>query len=211
MGKTYVYYHDIIIRAIVGGHCRIYLRSVNQKRLFAMTRARYVRNALKKYSETVTDKYGTTMRGTTSFPVEIQLDHFIVSSRSCIEHLLQLINCYAKLGLAPTSHIRSDKVDIDNVISRLLSSNDVILNKLGEYINKEKKEGWYRTLHELRIEMFHNKFERFNNFGEQIKIRLPNGQEVDIPIYCNVVVGNLHRVLAYSMRSLVKFKKLAFK
>ena len=63
-------------------------------------------------------------------------------------------------------------------------------------------------LHKLRIEMYHNKFERFIDHGEQIKIELPDGQEVNLMTYCSTAISNLERILSHSMRSLTKFLAL---
>ena len=172
----------------------------------------YIKRAIAKYNKkekvSVKGGYTLTVRKATSFDVEIEFDHFIVSSRSCIEHLMQLINCVAGLNLAPTSYNRIDKVDIDNVIHGLKNRNNAVLDRLGNYLCKEKQRDWYKTLHKLRIEMYHNKFERFISHGQQVKINFPNGHVEDLITYSNTVVNNLERILAYSMQSLVTFLNL---
>jgi hypothetical protein len=212
LGKTYTYFHDELLPVILGQPSEIYLRSVNQKRLFAKKRRVDLKKAIAKYSQkeevSIEGDYTLRVRRATSFAIEIEFDHCIVSLRSCIEHLLQLINHVASLGLVPTSYNRSDRVDIDNVIHCLKSRNDAVLNRLGDYLDKEKQEDWYKTLHRLRIEMYHNKFERFIAHGEEIKIELPNGQKVNLVTYCNTVINNLERILTYSMRSLTAFLNL---
>ena len=212
MDKTYTYFHDILLPVILHHPSEIYLRSINQKRLFARKRTAYVKRVIVKYNQKekvpVKGDYTLTVRKATSFDIEIEFDHSIVSSQSCIEHLMQLINYVAGLGLAPTSYNRADRVDIDNVIRGLKSSNNTVLKRLGDYLHKEKQKDWYKTLHQLRIEMYHNKFERFINEGEQIKIGFPNGQEVNLITYCNTVINNLERILAYSMQSLITFLNL---
>lgn len=212
MGKTYTYFHDELLQVLLGQPGEIYLRSVNQKRLFAKKRRAYLKRAIAKYSQkeevSVEGDYTVTVRRATSFAMEIEFDHCIVSLRSCIEHLLQLINHVASLGLVPTSYNRSDRVDIDNVIHRSKSCNSAVLNRLGNYLDKEKQEAWYKMLHRLRIEMYHKKFERFSTHGEQITLKLPNGQEVNLITYCNTAINNLERILTYSMQSLVTFLNL---
>ena len=145
------------------------------------------------------------MRKTTSFSMEIEFDHFVVSLRSCIEHLMQLINSIADLGLNPISYKRDDRVDIDNVITLSKKSNNTIINRLGNYLVKEKKKDWYKTLHKLRIEIYHNKFEKFLTLGEQVSLELPDNTEVDLIIYCNSAMNNVERILSYSAKSLVEF------
>lgn len=212
MGKTYTYFHDILLPLVLHQPSVIYLRSINQKRLFARKRMRHVKRAIAKYNQkekvSVKGSYTLTIRKATSFDIEIEFDHFIVCSRSCIEHLMQLINHLAGLNLAPTSYNRIDRVDIDNIVRSLKSRNDAVLRKLGNYLDEEKQRDWYKTLHKLRIEMYHNKFERFINQGEQIKIEFPDGQEVNLITYCSTVSNNLERILAYSMRSLITFRNL---
>jgi hypothetical protein len=112
------------------------------------------------------------------------------------------------LNLVPTSYNLTDRVDIDNIIRGLKSYDNAVLNKLGNYLNKEKQKDWYRTLHKLRIEMYHNKFERFINQGEQIEIEFPNGQKANLMRYCSTVINDLERILAYSMQSLITFLNL---
>ena len=212
MGKAYTYFHDILLPVILQQPSVIYLRSVNQKRLFARKRMAYIKRAITKYNQEVEISgkgYTWLIRKATSFDIEIEFDHFIVSSRSCIEHLMQLINHVAALNLAPTSNNRADRVDIDNVVRSLRSSNNVVLKRLGNYLDKEKQKDWYKTLHKLRIEMYHNKFERFITHGGQVKIEFPHRQEVNLIQYCSTVSTNLERILAYSMKSLITFRNLA--
>jgi len=171
----------------------------------------YIKRAIAKYNQkekvSVKGEYILTVRKATSFDIEIEFDHCIVSLRSCIEHLMQLINHVAGLNLAPASY-KADRVDIDNVIRGLKNHSNAVLRRLGDYLDKEKQKDWYKTLHKLRIEMYHNKFERFINHGEQVKIDFPNGHEVDLITYCSTVINNLERILAYSMQSLTTFLNL---
>lgn len=212
MSKRYTYFHDILLPVILHQPSVIYLRSINQKRLFARKRMAHAKRAIAKYNQkehvTVEGDYTLTVRQAASFDIEIEFDHFVVSSRSCIEHLMQLINCVAALNLIPTSHNRTDRVDIDNIIHGLKNHNSAIFIRLGYYLDREKQKDWYKKLHKLRIEMYHNKFERFINHGEQVKIDFPNGNEVDLITYCNTVINNLERILAYSMQSLTTFLNL---
>ena len=209
MGKTYTYFHDELLQVILGQPGEIYLRSVNQKRLFAKKRRAYLKRAIAKYSQkekiSVQGDYTLTVRRAMSFAMEIEFDHCVVSLRSCIEHLLQLINDVASLGLVPTSYNRSNKVDIDNVIQALKGPNNAVLNRLGSYLNKEKQKDWYKVLHRLRIEMYHEKFERFIVEDEQVKIELANGQKVNLITYCDAAITNLERILTYSAQSLARF------
>ena len=208
MTKSYTHYHDIILPVILNNPNSIYLRSINQKRLFSRKRLMLLKKAIAKYNQkqTISTKKGSfQMRKTTSFSMEIEFDHFVVSLRSYIEHLMQLINSIADLGLNPISYKRDDRVDIDNVITLSKKSNNTIINRLGNYLVKEKKKDWYKTLHKLRIEIYHNKFEKFLTLGEQVSLELPDNTEVDLITYCNSAMYNVERILSYSAKSLVEF------
>ncbi len=206
MGRIYTYYHDILLPVIWNRPSFIYLRSINQKRLFARKRTTYLKRAVGKY---VQDDDTSRTRRIASFNTEIEFDHCIISLRSCLEHLMQLINSVAGLQLVANSNNRTDRVDIDNIIHGLKNNNDAILNRLGNYLDKEKQKDWYKTLHKLRIEIYHNKFERFIKDGKQIKIELPNGQKIELITYCNIAINDLERILTYSMKSLITFLNLA--
>ncbi len=208
MTKSYTHYPDKILPVILGQPETIYLRSLNQKRLFAKKRAMYLKRAIVKYNQKQTVwvvNLPLTTRKATSFSMEIEFDHFVVSLRSCIEHLMQLINFIANLGLCPTSYDRHYTVNTDNVISHLKSTQNVILNRLARYFEKEKGKDWYKMLHRLRIEIYHNKFDYFITTGQQIKLELPNHTEVDLMAYCNEAIANVERVLTFSSKSLAEY------
>lgn len=142
--------------------------------------------------------------------MEIEFDHFVASLRSSIEHLLQLINFVADFGLCPTTHNRAIAVDADNIIRCLQNKNSSsVLTKLGNYLQKEKNQDWYKMLHKLRIEMYHNKFDKFATAGKEIRLRLPNNTVVDLVTYCYTATRNVERVLSYSVKSLTEFKGLS--
>ena len=208
MSQSYTHYHDIMLPVILGESGVIYLRSTNQKRLFAKKRAMYLKRAISKYNQIQTILVGNTLietRKTTSFSMEIEFDHFVLSLRSCVEHLMQLINFVANLHLSPTSYDRVSRVDADNVISRLKNTHNTVLCRLAAYLDKEKGKDWYKTLHKLRIEIYHNKFDKFSAQGQQIKLELPNHIKMDLTTYCNLVSVNVERILTFSSKSLVEF------
>jgi hypothetical protein len=202
---TYTQFHDMLLPKVMGTLNEIYLRSINQKRLFAKKRLIFIKRAAKKYNTKEKIRINNTrftlvIRKAKSFDIEIEFDHFIVSSRSCMEHLIQLVNQLYELNLEPSSNNRNDKVDIDNTIRCLQDKNSIISKKLGSYLKNEKQKDWYKTLHKLRIEMFHNKFERFITKGEKIEFEFPNGKTVGIIDYCESTISNLERVLSRSMK-----------
>ena len=51
MGKTYTYFHDILLPVILHQPSVIYLKSINQKRLFARKRTTYFKRAVAKYNQ----------------------------------------------------------------------------------------------------------------------------------------------------------------
>lgn len=211
MSKNYTYYHDILLPVILGKPENIYLRSTNQKRLFARKRALYLNRAISKYSKIHVMYYGNTQvntRKTTLFSLEIEFDHLVLSLRSSIEHLMQLINFVADLGLYPTSNDRKIAVNVNNVIEKLNTKTNKVLKKLGRYIKKEKSKNWYKTLHKLRIENYHNKFEKFINVDENIRLVLPDTKEIDLLIYCSTTIANVERLLSYGLKSLTEFLDL---
>lgn len=215
MSKSYTYYHDLILPSILGKHGDIYLRGINQKRLFARKRRAYLRRAIVIYIQRRMVTTGVPVihpREISSLPIEIEFDHFIVSLRSSIEHSMQLINSIAHLGLLPTNRHRNNTADrvvsIDEVINALRSSNDKILIRLGNYLLKEKQADWYKTLHTLRIEMFHNKYDKFIIRDNRLFFGLPDNQQVDLLNYCSEEIDNVERILSYSLRSLCRFKHI---
>lgn len=212
MSQPYTHYHDILLPSILGRHGEIYLRSTNQKRLFAKKRSANLKKAVHRYNQIQTTRIGGILvrqRKTTSFSMEIEFDHFVMSLRSSIEHLMQLINFIVGLGLSPTSNNRASRVDAENVITSLKSNGNPLLKRLGNYLQKEKRKDWYKMLHKLRIEMYHNKFDKFATEGREIKFKLPNNTVVDLLTYCSTATRNVERVISYSLKSLTEFKNLS--
>lgn len=205
MSKSYVYYHDLIYHSL--GNPGNYLRGINQKRLFARKRKRLLKRAIARLSP-----YSKIERPTAAFTIEIEFDHFIDSLRSSIEKLMQLINLIADLKLSPTNRHRKNKFDklvtLDEVIKSLQSSSDTILNRLGAYLLKEKQRNWYTTLHQLRIEIYHNSFEKFIIRDDRLFVSLLNRKKTDLLNYCDDEVANVERFLSHSLSSLYRFKHI---
>ena len=209
MSNNYTHYHDILLPKILQEPEVIYLRSINQKRLFARQRMRLIRKAVSKYCEKQIVPVGNLQvksRKTTSFSIEIEFDHFIVSLRSSIEHLMQLINFISDLDLSPSSYNHNHRVDLDNVINHLKNADNTILCKLATYLEREKSEDWYKMLHKLRIELYHDKFEKFMVNGDSISLKLPGETETDLLTYSITTTANVERVLSYGLNSLIKFQ-----
>ncbi len=136
-----------------------YLDSTCQKHLFAERRLITLRRKVANYQRRI--EYGT---GTTSFPsplsVEMDLDHCILSLRSSLEHLAQLINSVVPLKLQPTV-LGKDTVSLQNIVNAIHNTpkfnNNQYLSKLSDFLRNEMNKDWYKELHKFRIEMYHHK------------------------------------------------------
>ena len=198
--------------------CEIYLRSAAQKHDFAEIRAEALHNDITEF------KTNTSIRETIgTLHIEMNFEHGVSSLRSSIEHLAQLINEVAKLGLAQTKKQGSNVVDIYKVRDILLKSPDGNLRKLGELLTSMTGSGWYTDLSDLRIELFHHQFKRLprayaldmSRGSSNVEFLLPSdtapsisdSKERPIDVYLNRQVENVRAVLEQSFKLLIEYLK----
>lgn len=200
--------------------CGIYLRSTCQKHLFAESRL----ESLAKYIEEYTQKWKSN-EVLDRLYIEMDFDHCILSLRSSLGHLAQLINAIIPLNLSPKVIKGETHVTLKNVIEKIeqndLLKNNKCLTNLSSYLNSEMEKNWYRDLHNLRITMFHDKFDHLTRATSQtldrqllnLKFRLPSGtakslvteEERDIISYCKDVIKKVESVLKESFDLLSKY------
>jgi len=144
--------------------CELYLRSACQKLLFAETRLRSLRGkiAYHKRRRTIVQREGyyEVNYPENKLSIEMDFDHCILSLRSSLEHLAQLVNAVIPLNLSPKGKA-SESVSLKKVIEAIVENESLksipYLSKLSSYLQEEMESDWYRELHDLRIESFHVK------------------------------------------------------
>jgi hypothetical protein len=198
--------------------CEIYLRSAAQKHLFAEKRAEQLHSDITEF------KASTSIRETIgTLHIEMNFEHGVSSLRSSIEHLAQLINGVANLGLAQTRRQGSNIIDIYKVRDILLKSPDGNLRKLGGLLMSMTGSSWYTDLHDLRIELYHHQFQRFprahavdmSRSSQNVEFLLPSGtapsisdsKERQIDVYLDRQVENVRAVLEESFKLLIEYLK----
>lgn len=147
-----------------------YLDSASQKQLFAERRLMALKRQITQYKKRIEYKGGIT-----SFPdtlsIEMNLDHCILSLRSSLEHLAQLINSAVQLGLQPTGY-GTNVVSLQNVVDAIDSSsehrNNQYISQLSSFLGAEMDKDWYKELHRLRIEIYHHKTQDILNHASPI-------------------------------------------
>ena len=208
--------------------CVIYLRSACQKHLFAEKRLTSLRKRITEYKKKITvkqyDGFTATTRPVTLY-VEMDFDHCISSLRSSLEHLAQLINAIIPLNLSPKVTKGETHVTLRNVIEEIkkrnLLKNNECLCDLSSYLDDEMGKDWYKDLHDLRITMFHDKFDRLNKISTRtlerqpldFKFLLPSGiakslvtkEERNIISYCKSVISKVESVLKESFDALSSY------
>lgn len=198
--------------------CEIYLRSTAQKHTFAEKRAEELHNDIIEFrtNRSTRETIGTLQ-------IEMDFEHGVSSLRSSIEHLAQLINEVAKLGLAQTRKQGINVVDIYKVKDILLKSLDSNLHRLGELLMNMTGSDWYTDLNDLRIELFHHEFPRFPSAHEvdmshgssNVEFLLPSNtapsitdsKERRIEVYLTKQVENVRAVLEESFKLLIEYLK----
>ena len=203
-------------KGIISGECEIYLRSACQKHLFAEKRAEAIKKDISDYKsdQKVRDSIGTLQ-------IEMDFDHCIISLRSSVEHLAQLINAIVGIGLSPTRQHGSNTVNLYKVKDALLKKDDANLRALGDLLKNLSDQDWHKDLNDLRITLFHDKFERLprsyavnmTRSSSDIDFRLPKDtcpsisepQERLIDSYCDKQVNNVQSVLCESYRRLIEY------
>ena len=152
---------DLLSQLTPGSDDYDYLNSANVKYIYAEKRLISLRRKITNYKKRMEFKYGgSVIMFPDTSPIEMDLDHCIVSLRSSIEHLAQLINSVLKLGLKPVGYgkgIVSPQNVVDAINSSLKLKKDQYLSKLSSFLGNEIHKDWYKELHRFRIEMYHHK------------------------------------------------------
>jgi hypothetical protein len=157
--------------------------------------------------------------------IEIDFDHCISSLRSSLEHLAQLINAIIPLNLSPKVTRGETHVTLRNIVKEIkkndLLKNNECLYSLLSYLEGEMGKDWYKDLHDLRITMFHDKFDPLPKTSIQtlehqlldFKFLLPphtaktlvTEEERNIVSYCERRIGEVEGVLKESFQILSKY------
>ena len=208
--------------------CGIYLRSACQKLLFAETRLRNLRGKVSYYKRgrTVVQREGyyEVNYPQNRLSIEMDFDHCILSLRSSLEHLAQLVNAIIPLDLPPKGKA-SESVSLKRVI-HAIANNEALkstpyLPELASNLQEEMESDWYKELHDLRIESFHvksgylPKTELMTRKRElkDLSFLLPQGtvsslkteNDRDIRNYCKNRVKDVKRTLHTSFRLLSNY------
>jgi hypothetical protein len=201
--------------------CELYLRSACQKLLFAEKRLRNLRRkiAYHKRGRKVVhreDYYEVTYPQNT-LSIEMDFDHCVLSLRSSLEHLAQLVNAIIPLNLPPKGKT-SESVNLKKVIETLANNQHLnsipSLKELSLNLKLLTESDWYKELHDLRIESFHVKSGRLpktelktlNHELLDLNFLLPDGaatslkteKDRDILNYCKSTVKYVEKTLKQS-------------
>jgi hypothetical protein len=195
-----------------------YLRSASGKLLFAQARLESMRKHIEDFKahQEIRDTVGT-------LNVEMDFDHCISSLRSSIEHLLQLINSVANLGLSPLREKGENIVSIKNVAEKLSESDSSELKEVALVLDGTINESWYKDLHGLRIIMFHDSVQRFSRSVmidmahglAHIDFRLPPGTAPNtrdnnarlLDVYCEARIIDVEKLLFTCFNQLIGYVK----
>ena len=199
----------IVLDSDDGESCAYYLRSTCKKLLFAEERLK----CLVKHIEEYRQKFERREILDRLF-IEMDFDHLIQSLRSSLEHLAQSINAVIPLTLANAVTPIRAIINLKSVVVELKRYNQLQENthlaELCSYLDKRVVEDWYRELHELRVEIFHDKFKRFprvstRGFGRQLldfkflltddTVNMAASDERSLISYCRSTIGKVEDVL----------------
>ena len=129
--------------------CDIYLRSTCQKHLFAERRLSVLKRKITKYKKgREVKQYNEfpTITYPSALPIEMEFDHCILSLRSCLEHLAQLINALVPLGLSPRQTQGKVSVSLKSVIDTIRNNEqfnrNIHLAGLSSFLESEVKQNW---------------------------------------------------------------------
>ena len=90
------------------------------------------------------------------FLYKAEFDHFVISIRSVLDYLAQLVNVVYRLELLPSHRLRKgDVADFKTVVRHLDDKEPG--NKLTQLLKKTSDSEWYKCLNDLRIETIHVK------------------------------------------------------
>ena len=198
-----------------------YLDSASQKYLFAEKRLITLKEKEKRNQRKI-GYWGSTPG---SFPsplsVEMDLDHCIISLRSSLEHLAQLINSVVKLGLQPTGR-GEGTVELQRVVNKIGGSSkftdNPYLSELSYFLRNEMDKDWYKELHKLRIEMYHHKSRDILNhrtdtnrldelflIPQDVFTSVKTKKDREICCYCQNRLNDIENVLYNSFYLLSKY------
>jgi len=205
--------------------CELYLSSSCQKLLFAETRLRSLRGkvAYHKRGRKVVHREGyyEINYPQNALSIEMDFDHCILSLRSSLEHLAQLVNAIVPLNLPPKGKA-SESVNLRRVVDTIAEKhqweNIPYLNELSSKLKGVMGSNWYKELHVLRIESFHVKSGRLPKTALMTQSRelieltflLPDGtvnslkagEDRDILNYCRNRVKDIEKTLNTSFHLL---------
>ena len=208
--------------------CELYLRSACQKHLFAETRLKNLRSKIayrkRRYTIVKHEGYVEARYPQNTLSIEMDFDHCILSLRSSLEHLAQLVNALIPLNLPPKGKTR-ESVNLKRVIDILHNTPSLrsipSLDELSTNLRIETVSTRYNELHDLRIESFHIKSGRLPHMKHttrehhliDLKFLLPDGtatslkteEERDILNYCKSRVNDVQRTLNGSFHVLSKY------
>ncbi len=208
---------------------RLYLGSSYKKLLFAKRRLKSLRSRIAYLSR----GYMVELPGgdaQVKFPqsalsIEMDFDHCILSLRSSLEHLAQLVNVIVPLGLKPTRGKNRETVSFDAVINAIVRSHELesveYLKELSLNLQSEIKDNWFKELNGLRIDSLHvasgslPKTELFTYENKIIGLRfllpreavnsLKTEDDRDILNYCRNRIKDVQRILETSFNTLINY------
>jgi hypothetical protein len=205
--------------------CELYLSSSCQKHLFAEVRLKSLRGKVEyhKRGRKVVHREGYYE---VNYPqnvlsIEMDFDHCILSLRSSLEHLAQLVNAIVPLNLPPKGKA-SKSVNLKRVVDKIANNRQwetiPYLNELSSKLKGVIESNWYKELHDLRIESFHVKSGRLPRTSLMTPSRdlisltfllpsdtvdsLKTEQDRDILNYCSSRVKDVEKTLNTSFHLL---------
>lgn len=201
-----------------------YLGSIRLKYKFAKSRLIKMKRGETCYKKKRLEEHGEGYIKTTwpdNYAILMEFDHCVISLRSLLEHLLQLINLAIPLGLSPRQKQNIPSVSIGAILVKMNGSercqNNAVLNELKRNIQELRDQYWYDHLNELRVEQYHNKFIRpsLNEHRSQsrelsdVSLLIPCVKEsrnhVDIATYCEDRIDDVENVLSTSLVLLMRY------
>jgi hypothetical protein len=200
--------------------CRGYFRSTCKKHLFSEKRFEKLINEIKSY-KMIYEQHQIPGR----FNIEMEFDHCILSLRSCLDHLAQLINLIAHLGLTPRTKTGKTPVSIRYVISAINNNtqfcNNKHLSEISTLLNEMLKANWYKNLHSTRIELFHVSSDRLTRkvildkngkltdlyfyFTSIVPGSPLTGKEMEVTSFCSNVISEVELILKSSFELLSNY------
>ena len=200
-----------------------YLDSICLKYSFAERRLITLKRKITSYKRKIEYRNNITVFPDTS-SVEMDLDHCILSMRSSLEHLAQLINSVVPLGLQSTGYGRNT-VSLQNIINAIDGSpkfkNNPNLSELSSLLKNAMGKHWYKELHKLRIEMYHHKVRDILNHAspktdpnktdelflipQELVISAKTNKDREIGCFCQNRINDIENVLYNSFYLISKY------